>query len=172
MNKLLTRSERLILMNQFRILASMGGSESYTEYECENIALILENGYEYFYDEFLPNDLTVFSVKESNFVMAVLTIYREIDTLLKSDDCVNIKNRSDLIFPGFDANEESSYYHFCWFVVQKMNRFFEQKDRFNRGLELSTIEPMIPKYLRMIAARNKIKTNKITEHDAAAILDA
>ena len=173
MKQLLTRAERLILMHLFQGIKEIGGTETYDLKSCENFIEILGEGYEYFYDEFLPLDSSIFPLEKSKFVMNILKIYSEIYCVAKEGGANRLMQRSDRFFPGFDGFEERGHYTFCWFAISKMGKFSELHQRLSViDRELSPAEPMIPKYQRMLAARQAIPSKKITEDQAIAILEA
>ena len=85
-----TKKERLILINQYKILSKLcpDDSEHYNE-----LREILEDGYEIFYsqiDEWISQDM---SKSEGEFVLEILNLYRAIEDYKRmSKDQEIIKN--------------------------------------------------------------------------------
>lgn len=142
--KTLTPTERLILRNQFEILALLD-PDGRREYE-EQIAVV-ERGYEYQYRDLFQVLSDPMPVESSQEVWDILVMY---ETLQRRAAALKSKKipEDDLPFPGFDGNdeEEVTYMAYTRFIVEKMQRFVNLKrEDFNSHRE------MLPTYRRMLA---------------------
>jgi len=119
----LEEKDRLILINQYKILSSLNKDDE--KHYSEKIE-ILENGYEKIYESLIENFAsTPLSVDECNFVMDVLEMYGTGITLsfhnLKSKTLTEL----DIHFPGFNTNEEINYYSFALYWLETLDRYGE-----------------------------------------------
>ncbi len=138
----LTLVERLILTNQFRILAHLEGDDYYS-----NKAEIAERGYEGLYDDLFSFMHESVSEDICNETFEILTMFRVITNSIarltpeeKSDIELN-----KLEFKGFDANNDQ-HYGFMMFLHENENRYKELK-----GLPLNShTEITISSYRSML----------------------
>lgn len=143
-----TIKERLYLINQYKILSKLypDDSEHYDE-----LREILEDGYEIFYsqiDEWISQDM---SKAEGKFVLEILDLYRAIEDYKRmSKDQEIISNRYSY-FRGFDGNNEGQYMQFARFLINKQNKFSEQKDYLRKNDNLNSHTPMISIYKKMLS---------------------
>lgn len=116
----LTDSERLILANQYKILALLEEDSSY-----QDLSDQLLDGHSWLYSDALDRQLSApLSEEAQNYVVNVLAIY---DTLHFSYRDLKDKSGIDphkVEFPGFDGNNESKLMHFTN-ALRKSNRFVE-----------------------------------------------
>ena len=143
-----TKKERLILINQYKILSKLcpDDSEHYNE-----LREILEDGYEIFYsqiDEWISQDM---SKSEGEFVLEILNLYRAIEDYKRMSKDQEIINKSYSYFRGFDGNNEGQYMQFSRFLINKQNKFSEQKDYLRKNDNLNSHTPMISIYKRMLS---------------------
>ena len=139
----LTKTERLILANQYRILELLepDNAESY-----EKIREGIEWGYEAAIDDVLSNIFDGLEKKECSFVVHVMSMY---DALQRSyrelEDKTGIEER-EVEFPGFDGNNETSYYAYAKYVVEREERFTYLKG----ADDLNSHMPMLQSYRQML----------------------
>ena len=138
--------DRLILANQYRILASLNKTE---EKDYQEKIKILENGYEKLYPDLFENfSNEPLSVEDCNFVMDVLEMYGTGITLSFN----NLKSKSltkdDIRFPGFNTNEEIKYYSFLLYWLETLDRYAEIQEISNGNYR--GIGGNVNKYKKMI----------------------
>lgn len=119
----LEEKDRLILVNQYKILASLNKVDEKHYYEKIEI---LENGYEVLYDSLIMNFAkTSLSIEEGNFVMDVLEMYGTGITLSFKNLKTTTLTEQDIRFPGFNTNEEFKYYSFSLHWLETLDRYAE-----------------------------------------------
>ncbi|PYE36461.1 YfbU family protein [Psychrobacter fozii] len=148
-----TKKERLILINQYKILSKLcpDDSEHYNE-----LREILEDGYEIFYsqiDEWISQDM---SKSEGEFVLEILNLYRAIEDYKRMSKDQEIIKNSYSYFRGFDGNNEGQYMQFARFLINKQNKFSEQKDYLRKNDNLNSHMPMIGIYKSMLSKWSSI----------------
>lgn len=139
--------ERLILINQFTILEEKNPQDSYYRQGRE----ILESGYKVLYNEITQILSKEMSEEDGDFVIDVLQMYRTLhDSYNNLGDKKDLKE-SDVMFKGFDGNEEGKHYSFAQYFVKDYKRFSEfEKVSFNSHTN------KIPKYQRMLIEWRKL----------------
>lgn len=162
--------DRVILINQYRILAALDKDNS-DHYE--ELIGILEGGYEIFYsmlDQWISNDMPA---EEGRFVLSILDLYRAIENTKRSTKHPDLINHHYSIFQGFDGNNETEYMGFCRFLIEKQGKFQEQQQYLIKNDNLNSHMPMIDKYKRMLAAaENVVDIWNMSIEEAVDILDA
>ncbi|MFD2628718.1 YfbU family protein [Oceanobacillus kapialis] len=150
----ISKAERLILANQFRILAESNPQDKHLIR-----AEILERGYEALYNDEIFNLLSEeMDQEEGDFVIDVLSMYRGIDDSYENlQDKQNLSER-EITFPGFDGNYETRYYGFTKFFIQDYSRFAEIDERCNGNF--NSHRELIPKYRRMLETWNQIPSEE------------
>lgn len=145
----LSKKDRVILINQYRILSHLD-SENSRNYE--EIIEVLQNGYTIFYsmvDEWVSDEM---SIDEGHFVIEILNIYRQIEGYKKKNpDDKEISEHLYSVFAGFDGNEEGKFFGFVRFLIEKKGDWGEQKPYWRETDGLNSHAPMVDKYKRMIA---------------------
>ncbi len=169
----LDKRDRLLLINQYRILASLDKNE---ESHYMELIEILERGYSIFYsmvDEWVSEDMPE---KEGRFVIEVLDLYRAIEDVKRSTKEIKIQEHRYGIFPGFDGNNESEHLGFCRFLIEKQGKFQEQKQYLHKNDGMNSHMPMIEKYQRMLEAKKALGARDswkiLTVEQVLIILDA
>jgi len=166
----LTKKDRILLINQYRILAGLYKDDE-THYE--ELIGILENGYEIFYskiDEWISEDMPLV---EGRLVLDILDVYRAIEDIKRSTKNQDLTEHHYSIFRGFDGNNESKYMGFCRFLIEKQGKFREQEQYLLRNDNFNSHMPMIAKYQRMVSVANEIPNMwNMTVEDALRILNA
>ena len=111
MNFVLTNTERLILSNQYTILAKLS-DEPIVIREYEKIAEHLNNGHSFFYEDYLNNQLSpVVEDCVQSFVLDVLSMYQALQHAAE-DASADQDMLNDLRFSGFDGNNEPEHIGF------------------------------------------------------------
>ncbi|MCH7305898.1 YfbU family protein [Acinetobacter sp. NIPH1876] len=167
----LEKKDRLILINQYKILAKLDTNDA--NYYKELIQ-ILENGYEIFYsllDQWIDDEMPK---EESRFVLDILDLYRAIEDLKRRTKDEELIQHSYSIFKGFDGNNESEHLGFTRFLIEIQGKFQEQKQYYYQNDHLNSHCPMLDKYRRMLAKVNKenIVIWQMNTEQALSILNA
>ena len=143
----LTKKDRLLLINQYRILATLNKEDDAHYLE---LIEILERGYEVFYSlvhEWVSDDMPT---TEGRFVLDVLDLYRAIEDVKRSTKDERLVKHDYSYFRGFDGNNEAAHMGFSRFLIETQGKFPEQKPYLLRTGGLNSHMPMIPKYERML----------------------
>jgi uncharacterized protein len=168
----LQKKERLLLINQYKILAALDKSE---ESHYLELIEILERGYSIFYsviDEWVAEDMPE---EEGRFVLEVLDLYRAIEDVKRSSKDSQLIGHTYSVFPGFDGNNESEYLGFCRFLIDKQGKFQEQKQYLQKNDGMNSHMPMVEKYQRMLEEKKSISSAgswRLTVEQALKVLDA
>ncbi|MDT3668953.1 MAG: YfbU family protein [Aromatoleum sp.] len=166
----ITKRDRLILINQYRILASLNKNEA-DHYE--ELISILENGYAIFYsqlDEWISDEMPE---EEGRFVLEVLDLYRAVEDVKRASKDSRLLAHHYAFFRGFDGNNETEYMSFCRFLIEKQGKFQEQKQYLLKNDNLNSHMPMIEKYRRMLdEAKNLPSKWSMSADEALRVLDA
>lgn len=156
----LSKTERLILINQYEILKQLD-NENATDYE--NLIEILINGYTTFYYKFDVRISSEVPEEVQRFVFDILDVYRVIEHYKREnpqDDQIN--NHPWNHFQGFDGNEETEYFSFVRFLINDENRFAEQIPYREATDEFNHHFPTLDKYQAMINQWNNL--NRILDN--------
>ena len=160
----MTNIERVILFNQFQILAKLDPNE---KGYYERSAKALQSGYSGNY-EFLETLSPELSEQECQIVWRTLDMYDAMRTSwVALTDKGNVKEQ-EIVYRGFDGNNETQYMGYSQFIVEECERFTYMgiKDH-NSHME------MIPGYLRMLAAWAQFKeSHNMTAEQLRAVLTA
>lgn len=165
----LTKKERLVLINQYKILAAIDKNDN-AHYE--ELIEILENGYSIFYtllDQWISDEM---STEDGKFVLEILGIYRAIEDLKRAKNTKEVIDHPMAIFPGFDGNNESEYLSFCRFLIEKQGKFQEQTKYFLQTDRLNSHCAMLDKYKRMLEASVGVNIWQMSPEQALVILNA
>lgn len=166
----ITKRDRLILINQYRILANLDKSEAE---RYEELISILENGYSIFYsqlDEWISDEMPE---EEGRFVLGVLDLYRAIEDVKRASKDSRLLAHAYSFFRGFDGNSETEHMSFCRFLIEKQGKFQEQKQYLPKNDNLNSHMPMTEKYSRMLdEAKNLPNKWSMSAEEALRVLDA
>lgn len=164
----LNRFERLLLMNQYRILSLLDQSNA-DHYD--KLRDALENGYVASYQaDLFAGIRDGLSVEQSAFVVEVMSMY---DALQRCYDALDDKTGIEeerTKFPGFDSDFELAHLGYARFVVEKEGRFSHLKAH---SADFVSHTPMVDQYRRMTDVW-KLAGNRyeLTRDDITAILGA
>jgi len=146
----LTKQERLLLFNQYEILKLLSGDDEYAKKQYEVEQDIVFNGYKRDYEMLVEHFSEDVPDTVTETVWDVLEMYRAINnsyTVLKDEQKTGIEV-DKLEFRGFDGNDESEYYCYCLFVLEKLERYGEFTESGRR--DLNTHWPILGRYERML----------------------
>lgn len=157
----LTDSERLILANQYRILAHLEEESSY-----QDLSDQLLDGHSWLYGDALDRQLSApLSEEDQKYVVDVLAIY---DALHFSYRDLEDKSGIDphkVEFPGFDGNNECHLMHFAH-ALRKDNRFVELIPEHGKNSHCPTsarYERLLENYKKMGEPRFQLSKAQILE---------
>lgn len=163
----LTKTERLILLNQFRILKSLNPNEDNYDYALE----VLEKGYEYHYKEIIQDSLLIeeFPFNSSQLVLDILYMFSSMRLAYnKLSDKSNIVE-SKIRFPGFCSSSggfEAKCLSYARFYVNQQGGLFRELG----NIENSDIN-RIPYYREMLAEFEKSQNKfDLTKEDIIRII--
>lgn len=132
-NMKFTPVERMILINQFRILERLYPDDGY-----EVKRKILENGYTLNYKWLMLMDEEEMPEEDCRFVFDVLDMFRAIHN---SD--------GNIPFKGFDGNYEPDFYGYASFLIMDEKKYQELVN-YSDYPDVNSHTPMADKYRRML----------------------
>jgi uncharacterized protein YfbU (UPF0304 family) len=143
----LTDAERLILSNQYRIMALLDRSE---RDGWEQLSEQLRDGHAYFYENHLKMTMRPnLEEADTNFVLRVLGIYSDMAASYQALEEKGDIKEHDVRFPGFDGNDsyEAVLLQFTE-ALRKDRRFSETLPE---GRDLNSHFPAARGYRRIVA---------------------
>ena len=143
----LTDAERLILSNQYRIMARVDASER--EY-WEQLSEQLRDGHAYFYESHLKMTMRP-NLEEADtiFVLRILGIYSDMaDSYQALEEKGDIKEH-DVRFPGFDGND--SYEAVLLQFTEALRKDRRFSDTIPEGRDLNSHFSAVREYRRIVA---------------------
>ncbi len=168
----LTKTERWILFNQFQILEKLGKYKFADTETCRRTAEALRCGYELDYKNLsghVCDDPDVLSESDCVEVLKILSMY---DHLQHSYDKLGANSSGDdldVVFPGFDGNNEGSLHAYARYVVGP-ERFASLRSRHN---DLNSHMPYLESYRVMLERWKNIQARSrglLSAADIAEIL--
>jgi|SRR5579872_58068 len=159
----LTKTERLTLANQYKILERLDPDEADYHAQCREI---LENGYTSQYSQLFQNVFDEMPYDHCREVMAILDMYRCIKAAhLRLGDSSGLDSEK-VSFRGFDGNEEGEHMGYAEFLIQKQKRWSESSDA-----PLNSHWPMLPQYRAMLSRwKESANAHELTKDDIIRIL--
>lgn len=132
----LTDVERLILANQYEIMAMQVGHGSLEASSYLELADWLKKGYRYLYADRLGEQVwPVLGEAKSDFVVDVLGMYSRLHASAAALNCSNSAEQEQLMrgakFPGFDGNNDADILTFADALMQA-GRYEELADKSGR----------------------------------------
>jgi uncharacterized protein len=163
----LTRTERWMLANQYRIMAALDPARAAAYTDC---VLALEKGYAKVIDRMaahVSRDDT--DHKESEEVDEILTMFDSMQRAYRVlEDPYGI-DPALLQFPGFDAKTEGDYLGYAKFLLQRER----WPENLSAARDLDTHTPMLRQYRRMLDEwKRRARDGEISQRDLGAIIDA
>ena len=141
----LTKVERLLLSNQLKILKALDPHEA--DYY-ETRARALDEGYELHFDELFDYIYDVFPRDKCKWVLQVLQMHRMMWYAWEKYKPEDVP-KQDIVFRGFDGNDEGSYYGYVVFFIEGLGRFRELRENVAYG-DLNSHSPTLDRYQRML----------------------
>lgn len=166
----LTYTERWILVNQYRILLALDPKEKdYYEKAIEVLSCGYENEYEGLDQRIYPDSETM-TEGACEEVLEILTMYQMMTYAWKEYGEEAGIEETELIFPGFDGNNEAGYLSYMMFFCDsdggKFTMLKFHKDR-------NSHFPTLDMYRRMYKAwKSSKEPNALTVADLKRILAA
>ena len=140
----MTKTERLILVNQLKILAHLEPENR--DFYNESIE-ILENGYSVFYDSITNNIYDEMQEEKGNLVLNILDLYCAVECFKKNGG--TLKGLKHIEFMGFDGNYETDYMMFARFLIEKQHKFAEIKEALG-SCDFNSHSPMVQIYEKIL----------------------
>jgi uncharacterized protein len=166
----LTRTERWILANQFRILELLD-SESADHYA--NAREVLESGFELSYERYAQRiNANTMNQAEGQEVLQILDMFSALERCYKDPPEKPDVEERQVRFSGFDGNNEIAQLGYAGFVIEREGRFRELADH---GDHLNSHAPLLGAYRRMLAVWEQLPLERrfeLTAKDIEAICAA
>jgi uncharacterized protein YfbU (UPF0304 family) len=160
----ITDTERLILANQYEILATLKEDDSYA-----HLAEELRDGHEWLYQQHFDYLSPNMREEDSEFVVTILGIYSDLhDSYEQLSDKSGIEPRQ-VQFPGFDGNNEGELLSFSR-ALRKSARFIDTLPEHGKNSHMPTREiygRMIAKWEELGKPRFPLSKEQISELLAA-----
>lgn len=116
----LTKAERLILANQYRILAHLDSQDA-KSYERHVEAL--ESGFESAIEALFSSIFDGIDSRDCSLVVRAMALYDALQRSQKNLAEGAGVSTEDVRFPGFDGNNETEYMAYARYVVEREERF-------------------------------------------------
>jgi len=166
----LTKIERLILSNQYRILASLYPDEAKA---FETNRKVVEEGYTYQYSWLADHLSSEVPEEDSRYVLDVLDMFSD---LLFSFDQLTDKSgidAYDVKFRGFDGNNETSLMSYARFFVQDLDRYNEfQNHDFNSHMPTTALYSRMLEVYRPIKAACREGMRRLSKDEIIQIIES
>lgn len=170
----LTKVERWMLANQYRILEALYPKEKKSLQRCQEI---LEHGFEYEYSEIskhIYKDEDALSEQECREVIEILTMFNELGYWYGQLKDKKGIDKNDILFSGFDGNDtqEVKYLSYARFVCEAEDKPFAHAVKKPTDLYNSHF-PALEVYRRMMEEWKKSKEKRqLTKEDIVRIVGA
>ncbi len=164
----LSRTERWILANQYRILEKLSRDKEEAQAYSEGREA-LEWGYELHYPSLAEHILEeTLSCEECAEVKDILFMYSTLQAASEVIAEVSLIDEELLVFPGFLANTETRQWIYARY---RCGRAAGTKLR-ARSEDLQSFVPMLDRYRKMLREWKKADPGKLTREDVNRILAA
>lgn len=144
----LTRPERWILSNQYRLLEALYAEDAE---HFRKVREALESGDSALiasYSAFIRFERPPLSDEDSSLVHAILSMYDALQASHRElSDPTDIEVAS-LQFPGFDAEVETAFRQYTGYLIEEEKEFID----LDRQADLTSVGPSLPMYRRMLEA--------------------
>lgn len=153
----LSKKERLVLFNQYEILKRLNPEEA-SDYDAKQD--IVFNGYKYDYDSLIENFEDDMPEYISQIVIDVLQMYRCISNSYYdlSEEEKEAYKKLNTTFQGFDGNEETDYYMYACFLLEKQHLFPESYQ--DGKIETNSHWNKLEEYKIMLEKWEKVRASK------------
>jgi hypothetical protein len=132
----LSKVEKLLLANQYEILKRMDPSQ---ERDCDLMLECLYDGYDDDFEQLIPHFDERLDPSVQHNVRQILQMFRALHP--------GHGLEPSAIFVGFDGNEETEYYAYALFLIEKRDLWRESK---RDDLDYNTHTPVLQDYLAML----------------------
>jgi hypothetical protein len=146
-NKALSKLERLMLSNQYRILEQLNSNDDYEKRSFGRLAEIFEKGYVQMYRHALERIDEPFPVEASEEVLSILDMHRAM--LFSLGEKPNPLDVERVRFKGFDANNEGDHLSFAKFWSDGGRKYSELQIFNSHHSTLSRYRKMLQEWNRM-----------------------
>jgi uncharacterized protein YfbU (UPF0304 family) len=136
----LTDAERLILSNQYQLLAKLEDDDHYAL-----MAETLRNGHKWLYEEYFQHLQPDLDDDKAEFVVDILDIYSAMRSSYRDLEDQSGVDADDVKFPGFDGNNEAELLVFADALL-KHRRFEDTLRKHGNNSHMPTVDG----YRRMI----------------------
>lgn len=156
-----TLEQRLILINQYKILEKLYPEEEETYSQHREI---LEEGYTLHYNDLIQvisEDIPENLLRE---VLDILDMYRGLYFAVASREKSPEYKDKQIYFPGFDGNEEIEHLKYTLFFIFKLDRYDELK-KINSYSSYNTHCNTLGQYRKMLSKWKSISSNKMEISD-------
>ena len=158
----LTKAERLILLNQYRILEKLDPDEADA---CKEACDILQSGYALEYGTLVSHLDEDMPEAESREVRDILDMYRALKKACRELPEGTVNPR-DVGFQGFDGNGETKYFAYATFLMETQGKWAESKED-----PRNSHWPLLPWYRKMLQSWEESASKwDLTAEDATRIL--
>lgn len=157
----LTKTERLILSNQYRILEKLYPDEA-EQFAIHRTAI--ENGFAPHYEpEFLDDELSEEGCRE---VRDILEMHQQLKTAYERLDDISDVEQYLVKFEGFDGNNESKQLRYAQYFINELGRYPELDANNSHALSLDRYRKMLQEWN---ASSDK---RQLTKEDIVRIIKA
>jgi uncharacterized protein YfbU (UPF0304 family) len=165
----LSKIERMVLINQYRILGLLD-KENAADYERSE--KVLRKGYSIYYSDVL-DVYDGLSETECRFVVDTLDVYRVLNASYKGLPDKSGINEDDLEFKGFDGNDETSFMVFAEFLKEddKWQEILTRDDLNTHYSTQDKYQQMIVRY-KVVRGRQKDPRHELTKEEIQEVLGA
>ncbi|ARU06138.1 hypothetical protein CCO03_16970 [Comamonas serinivorans] len=144
MAKPISDVERLILANQYEILAELNEDD-----DLRRVSQHFKDGHKWLYDQVLDNLSPNLSKDDEEFVLSVMELYRSLDSSYDAlTDKAGLTPR-DVAYKGFDGNNEAELMGFAK-ALNDAGRYTESDGELNSHTQMSSY------YQRLIARHEEM----------------
>lgn len=154
MRSCISNTERLLLVNQFRILSKLNADE----YQWERLIRILEEGITSYYPEVFEVIKTEISPSIQEEIHNILTmfdhIYRAIEQLSNAEKKALEADLDYIKFTGFNRTHENDHYGFLDFLINEDNKYHRLSK------QMHTDERKLDTYMNMYRVYKNIRNNQ------------
>ncbi len=162
--KAISKTDRLQLVNQYKILHALHADEEYLSKHYEKLAEIFERGYIDLYHEAFNELWDELTPEVSEEVLTILDMHRALLWSLGQNP--NPKDVERVKFLGFDGNNESEQLGFAKF-------FTKDGDRYEELRIFNSHHPTLARYRKMLAEWKRMgRKPDLTKDQIESILDA
>lgn len=160
----LTKIERLMLSNQYRILEKLHQDDEYEKQGYARLAEIFEAGYASMYRHAMERISDQLPEETSAEVLSILDLHRAM--LLSLGEKPNPKDIERVRFEGFDANNEWTHLAFARFYANSGQRYPELQI-------LNSHHSTLPRYRKMLSEWERMgREPHLTRPQIDSILEA